>query len=301
MERDLGPVSAAVEASYRACEALARREAKSFYLSFRVLPPAKRRAMCAIYAAMRRTDDLADSDLPTEVKLAQIDGWSGTLAGSFAGRVNSDPMLPAFHDAVTRFAVEPALFEHLLAGARMDLTQTRYATFDDLALYCFRVAGVVGLVCLRVWGCSDRVEADRLGEACGLAFQLTNILRDVREDLQRGRVYLPEDEMRRAGVTEADLAGPGLTEPVRLLLEDIAARAEACYLRAAPLAGMVAADSRIGFAVMYSTYRALLQAIRRSGCDVLAQRISVPSSTKLTIALRALAETRLLGGARLHG
>ncbi|MCX6362494.1 MAG: phytoene/squalene synthase family protein [Armatimonadetes bacterium] len=294
-------MSAAVEASYRVCETLARREAKSFYLSFRVLPPAKRRAMCAIYAVMRRTDDLADSDLSTDTKLAQIDAWGGTLADSFAGRVNSDPMLPAFHDAVTRFAVEPALFEHLLAGARMDLTQTRFATFGDLALYCFRVAGVVGLVCLRVWGCSDRADADRLGEACGLAFQLTNILRDVREDLQRGRIYLPQDLMRRAGVTEADLAGPALTQPAHALLEGIAARAEECYLQAAPLAHMVEADSRIGFVVMYSTYRALLHNIRRRGCDVLTRRVRVPTGAKLAIMARAMAETRFLGGARLHG
>lgn len=295
------PVNVSLEASYRHCDALAKREAKSFYLSFRVLPEAKRRAMCAVYAAMRRTDDLADSDLPTETKLAQIDEWSDTLAGAFAGRIAGDPMLPAFHDTVSRFSIEPDLFRHLLAGARMDLTQTRYATIDDLSLYCFRVAGVVGLVCLRIWGCSNRAEADKLGEACGLAFQLTNILRDVREDRERGRIYLPGDEMRAAGVTEADLAGPTLTEPVRSLLEGIADRAEECYLRAAPLAAMVDADSRIGFVVMYSTYRALLQAIRRRGCDVLTQRVSVSAATKLAIMARAIAETRLLGGARLHG
>ncbi|HET6387230.1 MAG TPA: phytoene/squalene synthase family protein [Armatimonadota bacterium] len=270
--------------SYRLCEQIARTRARNFYFSFLALPPVKRRSMCAVYAFMRYCDDLAD-DAAVSDREAQLEAWRSTLRRVGEGDVSGHPMLPAFADTVQRYEIPLTYFEEVINGAEMDLRVQRYETFDDLYRYCYRVASVVGLTCLKVFGCQGD-EALQLGERCGVAFQLTNIIRDVREDAAEGRIYLPQEDLKRFGCSEADLAAPELYEKVRLLLEFEAERAQRYYEESLPLLAMTDAESRASLSAMICIYHGLLREIGSRGCDVFSQRVSLPVVQKLGIAAR---------------
>ncbi|MGH9789902.1 MAG: phytoene/squalene synthase family protein, partial [Candidatus Acidiferrales bacterium] len=194
-------MSAAVSlaASYRHCALVARAQARNFYYAFLVLPREKRRAFCAIYAFLRHSDDMTDDPEASRDPAAQrrsLDAWRRSLERALEGDYGGSRLLPAFHDTLRRFALPAEYFFELIRGTEMDLNGTRFRVFHDLYQYCYRVAGVVGLMCLRVFGLrssapADEQEAAKMAEACGIAFQLTNILRDLREDAALGRVYLP--------------------------------------------------------------------------------------------------------------
>ena len=194
--------------AYAACREIAKREAKNFYYSFRVLPPAKSNAMCAIYSFMRRADDIADDESQSlDQRRATMTQWTEAWRASRAGAPTDDAVFLALNDAQHRFEIPDRLLEELVQGTTMDLeprpvdesgVQT-YPTFDDLYRYCYLVASVVGLVCIRVFGYTDP-RAEKLAEETGVAFQLTNILRDVKEDAERGRIYLPLDMLSHFGV-----------------------------------------------------------------------------------------------------
>jgi len=278
-----------LRASYRYCSDLSRREARNFYYSFRLLPADRRRSMCALYAFLRRTDDLADDTGTVGAKAEALRDWREGLDAALAGRDGDWPGWPALADTVRRREIPARYLHEVIDGVEMDLEPRPFETFDDLAAYCYRVASVVGVSCLHIWGYqSDRGRAESLAEACGVALQLTNIIRDVREDAQNGRVYLPREDLRRFGVGPEDLAASRPSPRVRDLLAFEAARAREFYDRASPLVGLVEPVGRPVFLAITGIYRALLDEIVRRDLDVFSGRVSLPAWRKLAITLRSL-------------
>jgi 15-cis-phytoene synthase len=282
-----------IDQAYAACRIIAKREAKNFYYAFIALPEARRNAICAIYAYMRKADDLADDEsLPRDERLRQLDGWRTEWHAVSRGAETSDPVFIAVRDAVARFRIPLSLLEELVAGTSMDLEHAAtdqpdtYATFDDLYRYCYLVASVVGLVCIRIFGYSDP-HAEKLAEETGIAFQLTNILRDVAEDAARNRVYLPLEDLAAHNVSMQSLLNrePGSppTANERALLSDIAARAEKYYQSAKKLLPLIDPESRPALWVLVRIYHRLLIRIRRADYDVFSRRASVPTFQKLEI------------------
>jgi phytoene synthase len=279
--------------AYAACRAIARREAKNFYYAFIALPLPRRNAICAIYAFMRQADDLADDEsLPREERRKRLDAWLKDWRGVCEGCGSSDPVFLAVRDATQRFGIPLGLLDELVAGVTMDLKQAAsdapdtYAAFADLYRYCYLVASVVGLVCIRIFGYRDP-GAEKLAEETGIAFQLTNILRDVAEDAERNRVYLPLEDLAAHGVSLDSLlhraSGAPPTEDERALLADIAQRAEDFYRSGHALMPLIDRESRPALWVLVSIYHALLRRIERTDYDVFSRRASVPMPEKLAI------------------
>ncbi|MFO0888657.1 MAG: phytoene/squalene synthase family protein [Isosphaeraceae bacterium] len=276
-------------ASYRYCSELARREARNFYVSFLMLPAERRRSMCALYGFMRHTDDLADEAGEPEEKLAALGRWRGELDSALGGGEAAWPGLLAVADTVRRHRIPGHLLHAVIDGVAMDQTRRIYNNFAELSDYCYHVASAVGLCCLHIWGYeSEGGRAERLAEACGLALQLTNILRDVREDAGLGRIYLPRDEMARFGVDAGDLRDERPTPQLRELLAFQADRAYGLYDQARMLVPLVDPIGRPVLVTIQGIYRALLDEIVRRDYNVLAGRVSVPGWQKLLIALGAL-------------
>jgi phytoene synthase len=287
-----------LDEAYAASRAIAKREAKNFYYAFVALPAPRRNAICAIYAFMRKADDLADDEtLPREQRRRNIQEWQAAWRAASAGAVTSDPVFVAVRDATARFSIPLSLLDELVAGTTMDLQQPSgapdtYATFTDLYRYCYLVASVVGLVCIRIFGYKDS-RAEKLAEETGIAFQLTNILRDVAEDAARNRVYLPLDELAAHSVSldsllhRAPNAPPSSNE--RALLADLAGRAESYYRSARELLPLIDRESRPALWVLVSIYHALLLRIRRANYDVFSRRASVPMAQKLAILAAGMA------------
>ena len=296
-----------IAAAYAYCRDLAKREARNFYWAFRVLPRHKSDAMCAIYAFMRRADDISDDESrPVEVRRVEMASWleswrtSGrTGAGPSQAAEGDEAIFIALADTQSRFSIPDSLLEELVAGTTMDLAprtdsgegiQT-YATFDDLYRYCYLVASVVGLVSIRVFGYSHK-RAEALAEETGIAFQLTNILRDVKEDIERGRIYIPLDLMDEFGETAPELRalaeGRAMTERERGMLATLAIRAERYYVSGRKLIPLLDRDSRAAMWVLLTIYHRLLGRIADRRMDVFSQRASVPTVTKLWILARGL-------------
>jgi phytoene synthase len=291
---------------------IARRQAKNFYYAFVALPRPRRNAICAIYAFMRQADDLSDDEsVPIAQRRAQLDAWIAAWRAVSLGASTSDPVFVAVRDATRRFKIPLALLDELVAGVTMDLDREpndgqgdapdTYATFADLYQYCYLVASVVGLVCIRIFGYSDP-RAEKLAEETGIAFQLTNILRDVAEDAARNRVYLPLEDLAAHGVslqalrhrTAASLPSP----QERALLEEIAGRAERYYASAQALMPLIDKESRPALAVLVEIYHRLLRRIVRADFDVFSERASVPTVEKLGILVKGMVRVSL---ARLFG
>jgi len=302
------PGTMSLAAAYAECRAIARGEAKNFYYSFVALPEARRNAICAIYAFMRKADDLADDEsLSRAARGAQLDSWLGAWHAASKGEATSDPVFMAVRDATQRFAIPNSLLDELVAGVTMDLAAGEsaepdtYATFAELYRYCYLVASVVGLVCIRIFGYSDP-RAEKLAEETGIAFQLTNILRDVAEDGERGRVYLPLDMMTRHCVKpEAFLgrtAGSPPNEIERAVLKEIGVRAEQYYQSAQQLLPLIDRESRMALWVLVRIYHGLLKRIERANYDVFSRRASVPMVEKLAILASGMAR---IGWMRMFG
>jgi len=306
-----------IEAAYATCRAIAKREAKNFYYSFVALPPHKRDAMCAIYAFMRRADDISDDETRDHAaRREELARWTAAWRGGESADVAStDAVFVAVRDAQQRFAIPDALLEQLIQGTAMDLQPEaenrrgadgldRFANFNDLYRYCYYVASVVGLVCIRIFGYQSPA-AEKLAEETGIAFQLTNILRDVREDAERGRVYIPADELEASGTSPAALAavrsGSELSEAQRLVLAGVARRARAYYQSADRLLPLIDADSRPALRVLVKIYSGLLSRIEAQRFDVFTTRVQVPTWQKVAILAAGMARMfalRLRGAAR---
>lgn len=280
-------------ASYRRCEQVARTEARNFYFSFLPLPPDKRAAMCAVYAFMRASDDMTDDPAAAGDRQAALDRWRRSLEGALKGEFGGSEILPAFADTVRRFEIPHRYFWELIDGAAMDLTTTRYATWAELRRYCYLVASVVGFVCIHVWGFDPAGgKALEQAEACGLAFQLTNILRDVAEDAGRGRIYLPLEDLERFNVTEEQIFAGRMDERFRALMAFEAERARGFYEASEGLAALVRPGGRASLSIMRSIYRGILDEIVRAGYQVFGRRASVSTPRKLAIVASAWLSSR---------
>jgi phytoene synthase len=273
----------ALDACYRHCGEIARAHSKSFYLSSRFLPFAKRRAVWAVYAFCRTADDLADGDGPAGERLAAIDAWEAELRAAYAGSAN-DPIFVAFADAVARYDVPLEAALDLLRGARMDVSVGRYARYDDLRDYCYLVASTVGLLVTPILGALDAA-ARHEAIALGHAMQLTNILRDVGEDARMDRIYLPAEDMQRFGYTEADLFAGTVDERFVALMRFQIERARQLYRVAEPGIARLQPESRYAVRLALHLYRDILAAIEANGYDVFRRRAYVPLQAKLRTAI----------------
>ncbi len=283
--------------AYSVCKGITRTSAKNFYYAFLVLPRRKRQALCAVYAFMRRCDDIADDPtLALPDRRQKLDTWLDALHRAQQGEPTDDAILLALTDAQRRFAIPAGLLDELAHGTAMDVEQEensaqttsapgltiQYRTFQDLRLYCYRVASVVGLVCIHIFEYRDPA-AEPLAERCGLAFQLTNIIRDVKEDASMGRVYLPEEDLAKFQISGSELLttpDPARFRPVLALEAD---RAREFYSSGDALIPYVAEDSQPALWVLVTIYRSLLEKIAEKQYDVFTDKISLSTSEKLRI------------------
>jgi phytoene synthase len=279
-------MTAALAASYAYCERLARREAANFYPAFRVLPGPQRRAMCALYAFLRVADDLTDGPGSTADKQAALAAWRTAFARAMAGDY-SHPLHPALHHTIRIHGIPCAYLHLVLDGVEMDLVQDSYATFAELYRYCYRVASAVGLACIRIWGCTDE-RATAYAESAGIALQLTNILRDLREDADRGRVYLPQEDLLHFGYHVEQLRRCERDDRFRALMRFQVERARGYYEAARPLSALLPPPGRAVFQVMLRTYRGLLETIEQRAYDVFSSRISLSGWRKLGLVVQAV-------------
>lgn len=275
----------AVDQSYAYATAVARRRAKNFYYSFLLLSQQQRKAMCAIYAFMRYCDDLSDE--PGANREA-VERWRAELDDALEGQFSGHPVWPAFHHTVRRFGIPHRYFREMIDGIASDLEPRRIETFEELYRYCYQVASVVGLTVIHIFGFDTR-SALPLAEKCGIAFQLTNILRDIREDAGRGRIYLPAEDLRRFGVSEEDLRTGARTEAFVRLMQFESARAREYYDESRPLLDLIHQRSRRSLWALIAIYSRLLDRIVNSDYDVLTRRVRLSPLEKSLIVLRALA------------
>lgn len=257
-------------ASYEHCRNIARVAARNFYYGFALLPAQKRDALCALYAFMRKADDISDSEGNLQQKDRGLKAWRNALDQALKGNYNGSRLLPAFHHTIEHYRIPPEYFHDLMTGAEMDLSVRRYETFEDLSRYCYCVAGTVGLCCVHVFGFQDRKVLD-LAPKLGIAFQLTNILRDVAEDFTMGRVYLPQNDLKQFGCTEQDLssraAGPAFVQLMRFEAD----RAWGLYEQGSELLNLVDNDSRAALWTLMRIYSGILAKIESIHYDVLAR------------------------------
>jgi phytoene synthase len=271
-----------LQSSFASCHAITSAANSSFPVAFRLLPPARRRAMDALYAYMRVTDDIADGPGEPAEKLRKLAAWRAGLSAALAGEF-SHPFHPALSDTVRRFGVPPRFLFDAIDGMEADVGPVRMASFAELYPYCYRVASAVGLACVRVWGLragATGAEADPPAEAAGIAFQLTNVLRDLGEDYARDRVYLPADELARFGCPPERWRDPALAAQFRELMRSQVARARDYYRKGAALAPLLTRDGRAIFQLMSGTYARLLDEIEARGYDVFTRRVRVPGWRK---------------------
>ncbi|HNP73221.1 MAG TPA: phytoene/squalene synthase family protein [Kouleothrix sp.] len=274
------------------CVEITRAHSRSFFLSTQLLPPDKRAAIRALYAFCRISDDIVDNS-----SLNATQALAAWVARVHAPEPPPDSaVLLAWNDTVVRYDVPRYLPDELLAGITMDLTVSRYATFDDLWLYCYRVASVVGLISMHIIG--YREGATKYAISLGVALQLTNILRDVGEDARRGRVYLPLEDLARFGLTDHDILNGRRDEAFRELMRFEIARAHQLYDEAWPGIGLLQADGQLAIAAASAIYRGILDKIVAANFDVFGHRAYVPLLEKLLILWRVRRRLRAEGWGR---
>jgi phytoene synthase len=264
------------EAARRYCAQITRRQAANFYYGMRLLPAPKRAGLFAIYAFARRVDDIGDGTLPGPRKGELLERAAASLSGSPDG----DPVLIALREAERSFPLPRQSFLDLIDGVRMDVDGTRYEEFDDLVVYCRRVAGSIGRLCVAVFGSDDPRRAGELADDLGVALQLTNILRDVREDAERGRTYLPAADLARFGAPSP--------ESIHALVAFEGARAREWYSRGIELTGMLDRRSAACVLAMSGIYRRLLDRIESDPAAILQGRVALRPVTKVAVAARSL-------------
>jgi len=280
-------VEGSLQAAYRYCQELARREAKNFYYGFILLPPAKRQAIYASYAFARRCDDIVDSDLEPDEKVRQLAEYRSQLEQCLHGYPSS-PIFLALHDTIRRYRIPSQYLSQLIDGVEMDLTVHRYPTFADLRRYCYGVASTMGLISIEIFGYRDGQQARQHAEDLGIALQLTNILRDIREDAERDRIYIPQDEMERFRCSEADILGGVANETSLQLMRFQVERARAYFERGRKLLPLLPRRSRACTAVLQSIYSRILERIEARPSAVLRERVSLSGGQKLALAGREL-------------
>ena len=301
MPAPFSPTPSQIAVAYSVCRHITRSAAKNFYYAFLVLPSAKRQALCAVYAFMRRCDDITDDvNLPPHERRQKLEAWLDALHRVQSGQPSDDPVLLALSDTQRRFKIPPELLDQLAYGTGMDIPedgsqnpsgaeglQVLYRTFADLRVYCYRVASVVGLVCIRIFGYRDPA-AEPLAENLGLAFQLTNIIRDIKEDAGMGRIYLPAEDLERFKIAASELRQSAIPERLRWLLAAEADRAREYYTATRELMPLIDEDSQPALWVLVSIYRRLLEKIAERKYDVFGPKISLTVREKVFILGKGL-------------
>lgn len=287
--------------SFAHCRHVAKQRARNFYYSFLLLDRERKDAMCAVYAFMRYSDDVSDEiDPPVETRRASLENWRNALERALAGEPGEDPILPAFAATVEKYRIPGQYFFDLIDGVESDLEPVRFERFEDLYAYCYRVASVVGLTVVHIFGYEGE-QALELAEKCGIGFQLTNILRDVPEDAALGRVYLPQEDLDRFGVSRDELLASRLgSAPRSAGFRELMAfeweRARRYYAEAAPLLDRVLPSSRPALWAMIAIYYGILRKIQALGYDVYRERPRLTALQKSWIVARA-SRARWIGGA----
>ncbi len=288
------PTESQLAVAYSVCRGITRRAAKNFYYAFQVLPRQKRQALCAVYAFMRKCDDITDDTSSSlQERRQKLETWLHEFHRAQAGNPTDDPVLLALTDAQRRFNIVVGLLDQLAYGTATDVLEpqadagqagltVQYRTFEDLHKYCYGVASVVGLVCIRIFGYHEQA-AEPLAERCGLAFQLTNIIRDVKEDAAMGRVYLPEEDLVKFGISASELLTASDPARFRPLLAMEADRARECYEAGKELIPMIDEDSQPALWVLVTIYRSLLEKIAAREYDVFNGKVSLTVTEKLAI------------------
>jgi phytoene synthase len=280
-------------ADHAVCDAALRAAGSSFALPIGLLPAAKRRGTTALYAFCRRVDDIVDDAADAAAARRGLDAFEAATVAALGGLGSDEPVLRALADTIRRYAIPPATIHAILAGVRMDLDQAAYQTVADLDGYCRRVATAVGVAAIHIWGFLDPAAIERSDDS-GLAFQYTNILRDIPEDLGRGRIYLPAEDFTACGCTADELRAGALHAGFDRLAARLVARAEHRFDRAAALDRMLSTDGRLAFRAMFGIYRGLLAGVRRAGRGIFTRRVKPPKPRLLAAA----AATLMLGPRR---
>jgi len=288
-----------LRAAYAVCRSITRASAKNFYYGFLVLPTRKRDALCAVYAFMRHADDISDTPGSSDgEKRMKLEALMESFHAVDAGKPTDDPVLLALSHARQRYKIPVHLLEKLVYGTMMDVefapSETQpgepvviYRTFEELYQYCYHVASVVGLVCIKIFGYQNP-QAEKLAERCGVAFQLTNIIRDVKEDAVMGRIYLPAEELKQYGVTAADIAA-GNAGPIKPLLRLQAERARDFYKSGRELINFVDDDSRPALWTLVEIYSRLLEKIAKFDYNVFGEKVRLTTSEKLKVLAKGFA------------
>ena len=298
------PTHSQLAMAYSVCSGIARSSARNFYYAFLVLPKPKRQALCAVYAFMRRCDDLSDDpSLPPRERRARLEAWLDAFHHAQAGEPTDDAILLALTDSQRRYQIPPELLDQLAFGTLMDVPDSapegpsqetgsessslvvQYRSFKDLYLYCYHVASVVGLVCIKIFGYRDP-NAEHLAERCGIAFQLTNIIRDVKEDAGMGRVYIPLEDLQKFELMPGDLQGTPDRARLRSLLAMEADRAREFYKSGHELIPLVSEDSQPALWVLVTIYQRLLEKIAQKQYDVFAGRVRLSTREKLSVLVK---------------
>jgi phytoene synthase len=296
----ISPPTLQLRTAYGICRHTARSTAKNFYYGFLVLPRRKRDAISAVYAFMRHADDISDDpDLPSQVKRDKLGDWVDALRGAVGGKQTDDPVLMALADAQRKFDIPIDLLEKLVYGTTMDCFEMGYGardtaqgpvvlyrTFDDLYRYCYHVASVVGLVCIKIFGYRDP-QAEKLAEHLGVAFQLTNIIRDVKEDAAMGRIYLPAYDLQLYGVPTDAIVG-GNAAALKPVLELQAQRAREFYADGDKLLPLIEHESQPALWTLMTIYRRLLDKIVANDYDILNQRVRLTTTEKTKVLGKGL-------------
>ena len=275
------PVS--LQAAYDGCQAITRHEARNFYYAFVTLPKARRRSIYAVYAFSRLADDIADGDGDVVAKAAALTELRRALHAAFSGAPKG-PIMVALADSAMTYDISESLLNDIIDGVEMDLTKSRYMTFEELREYCYQVASAVGLVSIQIFGYDD-LQAKVHAVELGLAMQLTNIIRDVGEDARNGRIYLPQDELARFRCNEEQLRAGDLNANLVALMRFQTERARAYFESSQALFPLLEARSRGCASGLHQLYSKLLDQIESRGFDVFSERVSLPAWQKLRLTL----------------
>jgi phytoene synthase len=289
-EKQALPDLSDIDACYDYCRAVTHRHGPNFSVGFRFLPPAKRRAVYATYAFCRFADDMAD-EVGRGDPARLLDTWERALEHCYVG-IADHPILVALSDAAGRFNIPREPFHRLIDGCRMDLVRDRYDTFDELLVYCDHVATTISELSLSIFGWTDQ-RTPEWGRNLSTALQLTNIIRDVSEDLTRGRVYLPQEDLKRFTMTENDLTRDGDREKFRALMTFQVGRAVDYFANAREVVGAVEQDSRLAVGLMGGVYYEIVRRIGKNVDAVLERRVALSSFEKVSLATRMSVRARL--------
>ena len=280
-----------LELAYEQCRDLTKREAKNFYYAFITLPPGKRRAIYAAYAFCRLCDDAVDEERSHDEKRRSLEQLRHDLSAAYSGKTNGH-VFTALADSAASFSIPEEYFQEVVSGVETDLTKSRYHDFSELRTYCYQVASVVGLICIQIFGYSD-ARAREHAIDLGLAMQLTNILRDVKEDLERDRIYLPLDEIERFGYSAEELRSGVVNDPFRQLMEYQAQRARQCFDSGFKLLPFLTPRSRACPAVLGQIYSHILDRIETRDYNVFDERVSLSRREKYFVTAQTWVKSLL--------